>query len=280
MSGQTTNVGNVGGFMSRTSLAALIESRIVGGDMTAGSKLPSERQLSEHYSVSRPIVREALRMLAERNLVEVMPGRGSYVRAPRSTDAAGYLDAHYRRSQATPRDLVEARTMLESTSASQAAERATPEELEAIEQALEGFAQSNGIVDQARYDLAFHLAIARAAHNPVIEAMFGSISSLTVELMLRSLSDPAVTQVSVPFHREIAEGIRARDPERARRAMTEHLAVASRLYGEDYDQSIERVARRELARLFAPGITLDDLFAAAGADGAGDTGRRWDDGRG
>lgn len=246
--------------MSRTVLASQLEAQIVGGQLPPGTKLPSERQLAERYGVSRPTVREVLGTLAERNLVEISPGRGSFVRDPRATDAAGYLDAHYRRSQATPRDLVEARTMLESTAAGLAAQRATPEDLAAMEQALAAFERSASVIDQARYDLAFHLAIARAAANPVIATMFGSITSLTLELMLRSLADAEVSRVSVPYHRRIAGAIAAREPATAKTAMAEHLAVATRLYGEDYDRTIESVARRELTRLLAPGVRLDDLL--------------------
>jgi GntR family transcriptional repressor for pyruvate dehydrogenase complex len=208
-------------------------------------------------------------MLAERSLVEIQPGRGTFVRGMRATDAAGVLDSLFRRSQATPRDLVEARTMLESTASALAAERATDEDLERIEAALARFDCATTVVEQARYDLVFHLAIAQAAHNPVIETMFGSISSLTVDLMLRSLSDRVVTNASVPYHAEIAAAIRSRDAERARRAMIEHLSVASRFYGEDYERSIESLAQRHVARLLEPGSTLDTLLADAAAGGNG-----------
>jgi GntR family transcriptional repressor for pyruvate dehydrogenase complex len=256
--------------MSRDALATHLETQIVEGDLPAGTKLPSERQLAEQFAVSRPIVREALRSLVERSLVEIHPARGTFVRQARATDAAGHLDALYRRSQSTPRDLVEARTMLECTAVELAAQRATAEEIAAIERSLIEFDRSTTIVEQARYDMAFHLAIARAAGNPVIETMFGSITALTVELMLRSLSDPDVARASIPYHRAIFDGIREGDPARARTAMAHHLAVASSHYGDDYDRSNESVARRELERLLAPGVTLDDLMAAVGAEGRDD----------
>lgn len=255
--------------MSRESLAAHLEQQILAGDLPAGSKLPSERQLTEQFGVSRPIVREALRMLAERSLVEIRPGRGTYVRGMRATDAAGVLDSLYRRSQATPRDLVEARSMLECTAAALAAERATPHDQERIDAALARFDRATSVVERARYDLVFHLAVAQAAHNPVVETMFGSITGLTVDLMLRSLSDRVVTDASVPFHTEIAEAIRARDPERAGRAMREHLAVASRFYGDDYERSIESLAQRHLSRLLEPGMTLDALLTEIASVGNG-----------
>jgi GntR family transcriptional repressor for pyruvate dehydrogenase complex len=70
-----------------------------------------------------------------------------------------------------------------------------------------------------------------------------------------------VTDASAPYHAEIGAAIRARDPERARQAMIEHLSVASRFYGEDYETSLERLAQRHLSRLLEPGVTLDALLA-------------------
>lgn len=249
--------------MTREALAARLEERILSGELPAGAKLPSERQLAERFGMSRTVVREALRSLIERNLVEVQPGRGAFVRRARTSDAAARLGVLFRRQQATPRDLVEARTMLECTAAALAAERADPAALAAIDAALAQFDRANGVIEQTRGDLAFHLAIARAAGNPVIETMFGAITGVTVELMLRSLADLTVIREAVPYHREIAGAIRAHEPERARAAMASHLAVAAQLYGEDFDRSIESVARRELARLLTPGVTLDDLLAVA-----------------
>ncbi|MGH2533618.1 MAG: FadR/GntR family transcriptional regulator [Thermomicrobiales bacterium] len=259
MTGLTSLTSN--GFVSRDTLAAHLERRIMAGELTAGEKLPSERQLSERYGVSRPVVREALRSLVERQLVEVQPGRGAFVRRARLSDAAGRLEAVFRRTQATARDVVEARTMLECTAASLAAQRATPADLAALETALDQFDRATDIIEQARCDLTFHLGIVRAARNPVVETMFGSITGLAVELMLRSLGDWDVASVSLPYHRQIADAIRARDPRQARSLMEAHLAVAATLYGEDYERSIESIARREVQRLFPPGVTLDDLLA-------------------
>jgi DNA-binding FadR family transcriptional regulator len=249
--------------VSREAIADYLERRIVCGELPPGTKLPSERQLAEHFGISRPIVREALRALVERNLVEVLPARGAFVRDIRLTDAANQLDTIYRRSPATPRHLVEARTMLECTAATLAADRATPADLDAIRTAMQRCEEAATVLDQARYDLAFHLAIVRAAANPVIEVMFSSISSLSVELMIRSLSDRKVKKESLPYHRAIFDAISDHDAVRAERAMSEHLEVARRFYGSDYDAPIESVARRELARIFPPGVTLEDLLAVS-----------------
>jgi GntR family transcriptional repressor for pyruvate dehydrogenase complex len=168
----------------------------------------------------------------------------------------------FRRYQITSRDFIEARTMIEGTSAALAAERHESPDVLAMESALLQFERASGIIEQARADMAFHMAIARAARNPMIETMLGSITSLIVELMLRSLGDSELAKVSIPYHRTIFTAIIDRDGDQARAEMTDHLAVAATHYGADYDRNLESVARRELARLFAPGFTLNDLLDA------------------
>ena len=130
------------------------------------------------------------------------------------------------------------------------------------------FDRSTGLLEQARYDLAFHLAIARAAANPVIETMFGSIAGLTAELMLRSLSDPEVTRASVPFHRQICEAIRERDPARARLAMERHLAGETTSYRVEH-RLLCRDGRYRwiLARGLAQGVVMLAAVVAVYAAG-------------
>jgi GntR family transcriptional repressor for pyruvate dehydrogenase complex len=250
--------------ISRDALASRLEEEVLGDGMRAGTKLPSERQLASRFGVSRPLVREALRSLVERGLIEISPGRGAFVRAMRMSDAARPLDALYRRQNATARDLVGARLMLEREAAGLAAEHAEPDELEAMKRVLERFDRTGDLIERARCDIAFHALIARMSHNPVIETMFSSIAPLTFELMLRSLSDPAVSREGLPYHREIAAAITERDPERAREAIDGHLVIARRLYGQDLDQGLDLVARRELERVFGRSVSLEAIVADIG----------------
>jgi GntR family transcriptional regulator, transcriptional repressor for pyruvate dehydrogenase complex len=80
-----------------------------------------------------------------------------------------------------------------------------------MELALTRFERSADLVDKTRCDIAFHMSIVRAAHNPVVETMYGSIRGLVVRLMLRSLGDPTVSRAGVPYHREVYEAIRNGD---------------------------------------------------------------------
>lgn len=247
--------------INRDSLLSYLEEQIISGRSAEGSKLPSERAIAEEYGLSRPAVREALRDLAGRGHIEIVPGRGAYVRRVRAGDLAGPLEAFYRRQRVTPRDLVEARKMIECEAAFLAAGRSGREDLEAMELALARFDHSADLVDRTRYDIAFHMSIVRAAHNPVVETMYGSIRGLVVQLMLRSLGDPTVSRAGIPYHREIYEAIRDGEGERARSSMSGHLMIAERLYGHDLDRNLYGVFERELERLLGPGVTLDDLLS-------------------
>jgi DNA-binding FadR family transcriptional regulator len=249
------------------AIAASLEQRFVGVGAGAGAKLPSERELARELGVSRPVVREALRILVERGLVEVAPGRGAFVRVPRPSDAARPLDAIFRRGQATTRDLIEARSMLEGEAARLAADRCTSDELEAIDRLLGQLERQRDAGAQARQDLAFHALISRAARNPVLEAMFASISGLVFEHMLRSYSEPLIAHEANPYHRDVVDAIRRHDPDAAQQAMRDHLAVASRRYGEDLDVEVRDLARRVVERELGPRGGLEDLVRSVTREG-------------
>ncbi|WP_433412496.1 FadR/GntR family transcriptional regulator [Microtetraspora malaysiensis] len=234
---------------TKEAVARRLELELLSGQHPAGSKLESERVLSQRFGVSRPMIREVLRGLEQQGIIEVVPGRGSFVRDVRITDAVRPLDALYRQRKPTSRDVISARMMLERETAALAAQHATPEDLRVIEEMLLRFDEARDLVSRARADVAFHAAIAAASHNPVIEAMFGSIATLTFELMLRSLGDPSVSREGVPYHQEILSAITARDPKAASDAMAAHLDVALRTYGDDLDQSLDLVAQRKIEQL-------------------------------
>ncbi|MGH2551974.1 MAG: FadR/GntR family transcriptional regulator [Thermomicrobiales bacterium] len=253
-------------FVTREELAHGLEEEIVSGVRAVGSRLPSERELSEQFGVSRPIVREALRSLVERRLVEIHPGRGAYVRSIQSSDAASHMSVVFRRQQVTARDLVEARSMLECTAAELAASRADQADIDVMARMAAELENAGDLVLQARYDLSFHYSVIRAARNPVVETMFAAIVQPTVEVMLRSLIDEGVRAAALSLHNEIVDAIRQHQPARARDAMEQHILVAEHLYGEDLDRSLESVARRELARTLAPSITLESVLEQVATD--------------
>lgn len=249
---------------TRNELAGLLEHEIATGNMVPGTLLPSERLLAETYGLSRSMVREALRTLAERRLIEVLPGRGSVVRQATVEDAVARLGEIFDHRQVTARSLIEARAMAEGTAAALSADRASEADIAAIHDALLAFDRAASLLARVRADLAFHLGIVHAAQNPLVETMFRAIQPYTVELMFRSLTDDSVARESVPYHPRIYDAILRRDPDRAERAMRAHLAVGLTAYGDDLDRNLGLVTQQSLQRLANSSVTLQDLLDLSG----------------
>jgi GntR family transcriptional repressor for pyruvate dehydrogenase complex len=239
------------------SVVRTIGDEIVSGTLQAGDKLPSERELAIRFGVGRPLIREALRTLSELGLIATVPARGTFVRSGDDTRADRQAGIAMRRRGVTAHELSEARLMLETATARQAARRATPTDLDRLESILVVLERSEG-VEHVERDLAFHLELATAAHNPVVEMMLESIAVPTAALMFRSVGDRAVMDRSQPFHRIALDAIRTRDPEAAAEAIRAHLTVAEELYGVDYERSVDELALRALSQLGAR-TGLEDL---------------------
>jgi DNA-binding FadR family transcriptional regulator len=230
---------------------------ILSGRLRAGDKLPSERALAVRFGVGRPLIREALRTLAEMGLIETVPSRGTFVRAGDDPLAHRQGGMAIRRRGVTAQQLSEARILLETGAARYAAERATEADLGRLHVALERVDGSEGI-EHVADDLAFHLEVAAAAHNPVIDMMLESIAVPTAALMVRSVGDTGVMQRSQPYHRACLDAIVRRDPDGAAGAMRAHLTVAREMYGADYERGVDELAGRALAKLGVR-TSLDDL---------------------
>jgi DNA-binding FadR family transcriptional regulator len=246
--------------LTRSEVAAQLEAEVLGGGLEPGTRLPSERQLALRLGVSRPLVREALRSLVERGLVEVSPGRGAFVRTLSTAEAVRPLGSHYLRQKITPHHLIEVRMIIEPAAARLAAQRASDVEIEALGRAVEQIDSADSVLERARWDITLHTLVARMSHNPVIETTFESIATLVFELMLRSLCDSKVVAVSAPFHHALYEAIRDRDPDRAYEAMLAHHESGGKHYGKDLDSSLDVVAQRELERLLGPTASLERVI--------------------
>src|SRR5690606_31556787 len=114
------------------ALSTYLRNGVINGRFPPGTKLPSERALALEFGVSRPIVREVLSGLSDQGLVDIQSARGSFVRAPETVDGARSLDVLYRRKDATVRELMEVRLMLETEAARLAALHATEMEVRAM----------------------------------------------------------------------------------------------------------------------------------------------------
>lgn len=185
-----------------------------------GSRLPKETELAEQFQVSRIVVREAMKILEDRGVVEVRAGRGSFTIAPKPDRVKESLLWLFR-DQPLPtiedmESLLELRQVLEETSASLAAVRATEEDLQEIESALQDMAQDNGSLDgNIAADVRFHRAVMRAAHNSYLEMVLDPVMSVFLQQI--KLTNSLTT--GLELHRYIFEQIRARNAVGARQAV-------------------------------------------------------------
>lgn len=253
-------LADAGPFVGVQQIVDAVEGEIVTGRWAAGTKLPGERPLADEIGVSRPVVREALRVVAERGLISVVPGKGSFVRKFNPAGEGASADVLLRSAPVTARHLVAARVMLEGETAARAAENRTDDDLATMRNLLVGFetVAADGAAD---LDLAFHEAIAIASHNPVLQMMFGSIRPLSHGIMLRSLSDHQVRHVAAPLHDVILDAIERRDATAARTLMTEHLDAAVEYYGPDLDRPLVEVLHQRAISIPSLASVLRDVSA-------------------
>ena len=170
---------------TQDELAQELTAKYVLGDQSSDGLMPSTRILAEEYGVSRLFLREVLAGLQRQGLIKAVPGRGVFIRKPHMLDTAKNVHTTLRQSAATARDLIEARTNLEEQTVYLAAIRATDDYIAQLEMALSAFDNATELLARAESDIAFHSLIAKATQNPVLQIIFGSITTLTFEIMLR-----------------------------------------------------------------------------------------------
>jgi GntR family transcriptional regulator, transcriptional repressor for pyruvate dehydrogenase complex len=206
-------------------IAEQIERRILSGELRHGDRLPTERELSEQFRASRTAVREAMKTLAQKGLVEMCPGRGTIVIDGTSQAMRHSLGLMMKVGQAGRSDnLVEVREILEPEIAALAATRATDEEVVTMQEAIRIMdANLKNAQVYISADNDFHQALAKATHNDLIFALVDSIVNLLNEQRTRIFSVDGGPERGQAHHKYILEAIVRRDSQAAREAMRAHL---------------------------------------------------------
>ena len=203
-----------------------IEESILKGELNEGSQLPAERDLAKQFGVSRTAVREAIKALQEKGLVDAFPGRGTFVTNGTSNSMRRSLDRIIKSGEPDGLAyLVEVREILEPEIAALAAVRATEQDLTAMREALDVMDNAGRDSDAfIEADLDFHLALAEAAANPIVLSLIDSIVGLLREQRLRIFRIPGGPECGQDHHKRILEAIQRHDPHEARVAMQAHLS--------------------------------------------------------
>jgi len=203
-----------------------IEQGIVQGGLKVGDRLPPERELGERFGVSRTAVREAVKALREKGLVQSDPGRGTFVTNGTSRAVRNSLDLMVRmgRSDASD-DLVQVRGILEPEIAALAAKHITPEQLDLLQQAVQVMDSALDDADTfVEADLAFHITLAKATKNVIIPALIDSIVDLLREQRKGIFFTRGGPQRGQIHHKRILKAVLHHNPSAARNAMRAHLA--------------------------------------------------------
>ena len=196
--------------------------RIVAGEFEPGDRLPVEAVLLADYDVSRPVLREATRVLAAKGLVLSRQRAGAVVR-PRSEWHLLDPDVLYWLIQARPQSefvetLLTVRRVFEPAVAALAAKAATEADLQGIVEAFEGMEAARTADELLEPDLAFHRRIAEATHNDLL-AYIGNMLSLALrESITLSSKLPNTHALSLPRHKAILTALLSRDPLAAHQA--------------------------------------------------------------
>ena len=225
-------------------IAKQIQTLISSGEFAVGSRLPAERDLALQLSVSRPSVREALIALEVEGVIEVRTGSGIYVKSlgQRAKTKSAPLNTP---SEWGPLEVMRARFLIEAEMAALAALHATTADLKAMSTALAAMqkdAKAGRIPRDS--DIAFHMAIANACANSVIQDTLDRYLQARNGPLFERLGDyfesPASWVSAIAEHQAVLTAIQFRDAQGARKAMQKHLRQAHKRFSASWRSAPSR----------------------------------------
>jgi GntR family transcriptional repressor for pyruvate dehydrogenase complex len=222
-----------------------IAEKVRTGELRTGDRLPGERSLAAQMEISRPTLREAVKVLVEAGVLEVRrgPGGGMYVATDVVPTDLVRHSASLRLAEIAA--VLEARRMLEPQVAQLAAERATEEDFEAMERSIEAMRR---IVDGGwhqrhedrflQLDVQFHLALARAAGNPTVETLMRILLRQLEIARDMAMHVPLIPEWTIGIHERTLAALRSGEPEEVEAVMDEHLGQLERTYEGEPDRVV------------------------------------------
>jgi len=232
-----------------SAIASQIGSMIVKGRLSEGSTLPNEMSLGAQFGVSRTALREAIKVLASKGLVEVRRKTGTRVNGHAQwnvldPEILAWMFSGKDLPVGLP-DLMEVRMLIEPAGAAMAANRATSEDVHRIRQGLLGMESTARVLPASvESDLRFHMAILGATHNAFMRP-FGALIQVALGGSFRlTSSNPDLYRSTIPLHRKVFEAIETRKATKARAAMTALLTQTQC----DIDDQLRKLSARKKKR--------------------------------
>lgn len=206
-----------------------VTSQILDTHLQPGDRLPAERDLARQLGVSRTAVREAIRTLHEKGLVEVRQGSGTYVRSPAPDSVSSSLALYLQTNVARYLQLMDLRAILDVEIAGRLANRIDAADLTCLQSRIKRLHQLlDSPEEYAAEDAAFHMDFYRAAKNDVLVMIMQPVMSLLVEAMTASFQEPGSAESSLRLHEQMVACIAAADAVGARRTVRHILSRGER----------------------------------------------------
>ncbi|MBN2024865.1 MAG: FadR family transcriptional regulator [Pirellulales bacterium] len=202
-----------------------LRSQILGREFDPDGILPPEGRLGETLGVSRTVVREAMRILGAQGLVEVSQGKRPRVRPADPQTVVETFGTYLQRGDHSLLDLIEVRLPLETEIVSLVAQRATPEQLQVLEQSVDDMAAACGLTARVEADARFHDLLAESTGNPLFPLLLTTVAGAMRRSRKETISRTG-TDRALQGHRAILAAIRRGDADAARKAMFAHLRMA------------------------------------------------------
>lgn len=229
-----------------------IEQLILRGILRPGERLPSERELSERFAVSRPSLREAIAHLQERGLLTSKAGAGIYIANVLGNSFSPALVSLFSSHEEAVFDYIGFRRDLEGLAAERAAKFASDTDLRVIQtifDKMQAAHHKRNPTDEARLDAEFHLSIIEASHNVIMLHMMRSMYDLLQEGVFynrQMMFKRRVTRGEIlEQHRAINTALQARDPEASRAAVEVHMEyIETALQDLKISERNETIAQR------------------------------------
>ena len=238
--------------MTKTDQLTLSFGKLIAqGEFAPGAALPSEAELCERFGTSRNMMREVIKVLSTKKLIDAQPHRGLFVMP---VEKWNYLDADVLEwvlekggNSELIRSLVDVRSLIEPTISRWAAERATAVDLVDIEASFEAMAaNTTNIRTFHEADIAFHRAILLATHNVVIQQLSDAISALQRAIFdFTFLADSEHMEETVRSHHDLFDAIRRKNPEAAEQASAHMVLTTAQRAVDDLDKAAGQPGGRE-----------------------------------
>ncbi|MEO0979728.1 MAG: FCD domain-containing protein [Pseudomonadota bacterium] len=223
------DIGNETG-RAADNVVAMLEAKIVSGELEDQTPLPAERELMEQFGASRTVIREAISQLSSRGLIETRPRFRPIVRKPDYATvlhACGNVVQHLLTDKTGIKNLYDSRVFIERALVREAAVSARKDDIVSLRQALEE--NRKAIPDSNEFyrtDVAFHGVLYRIPRNPIFPAMHEGYTSWLAPQWDRMLRSPERNEVNYLAHKSILDAIVERDPVAAEEALNNHLKAA------------------------------------------------------